>query len=198
MIGFKQQAHRWTKGSFQTAIKLLPRILRSKTLPRSIKSEAFFHLTNTVVYPFMVVLTLVMYPAFILAEAPLKYHPLAHWMFGITLFVLATCSASTFFVFAQAELFGRKTGWKTILYLPFIMALGVGLSLNNTRAVIEAVWTGRQYKKGGKTVHNEFVRTPKYATNSAVRSRFISAIACAWACCSRCIRQSTQRLLRPT
>src|SRR5690606_29124962 len=67
-----------------------------------------------------------------------------------------------------------KTGWKTILYLPFIMALGVGLSLNNTRAVIEAIWTGRQYKKGGKTVHNEFVRTPKYATNGAVRSRFIS------------------------
>ena len=174
MIAFKQQAHRWTKGSFQTAIKLLPRILKSKTLPKHIKSEAFFHLTNTVVYPFMVVLTLMMYPAFILAEGPLKFHPLAHYLFGFTLFVLATCSASTFFVFAQSELFGRKTGWKTIVYLPFIMALGVGLSLNNTRAVIEAIWTGRQYKKGGKNVHNEFVRTPKYATNAAVRAKFIS------------------------
>ena len=174
MIAFKQQAHRWTKGSMQTAIKLLPRILKSRTLPYSIKNEAFFHLTNTVVYPLMVILTLLMYPAFILAEAPLKDHPLAHWLFGLTLFVLATCSASTFFVFAQAELFGRKTGWKTVVYLPFIMALGVGLSLNNTRAVLEAIWTGRQYKKGGKNVHNEFVRTPKYATNGAVRSRFIT------------------------
>ena len=43
MIGFKQQAYRWTKGSFQTAIKLLPRILRSPSLPRHVKVEAFFH-----------------------------------------------------------------------------------------------------------------------------------------------------------
>src|SRR5205823_12932688 len=63
MIGFKQQAHRWTKGSMQTAIKLLPRILHSK-LPLRIKSEAFFHLTNTIVYPLMVILTVLMYPIF--------------------------------------------------------------------------------------------------------------------------------------
>ena len=44
MIGFKQQAHRWTKGSFQTAIKLLPRILRSNQLSGGIKMEAFYHL----------------------------------------------------------------------------------------------------------------------------------------------------------
>ena len=174
MIAFKQQAHRWTKGSMQTAIKLLPRILESKTLPRHIKTEAFFHLTNTAVYPLVVVMTLLMYPAFILAEAPLKNHPMAHWLFGLTLFVLATCSASAFFVFAQVELFGKRTGWKTLLYLPFIMALGVGLSLNNTRAVIEAIWTGRRYKKGHKNVHNEFIRTPKYATNGRVRAKFIS------------------------
>jgi cellulose synthase/poly-beta-1,6-N-acetylglucosamine synthase-like glycosyltransferase len=37
MIGFKQQAYRWTKGSFQTAIKLLPRILRSPSLPKHVK-----------------------------------------------------------------------------------------------------------------------------------------------------------------
>src|SRR5690606_22979425 len=30
MISFKQQAHRWTKGSVQTCIKLLPGILRSR------------------------------------------------------------------------------------------------------------------------------------------------------------------------
>ena len=35
-----------------------------------IKSEAFFHLTNTVVYPLMVLLTLMMYPAFIYVDGP--------------------------------------------------------------------------------------------------------------------------------
>ncbi len=171
MIAFKQQAHRWTKGSFQTAIKLLPRILKSPTLPWQVKSEAFFHLTNTAVYPLVVIMTLLMYPAFILSEAPLKDHPIGTFLFGFTLFVVASCSTATFFAFAQSELFGRKVGWRSLLYMPFIMALGVGLSLNNTRAVWEAIWTRRQYKKGGPVV-NEFVRTPKYATNNAVKRQF--------------------------
>src|SRR5450759_572177 len=56
MIGFKQQAHRCTMGSMQTGIKLLPRILRSH-VPLRVKWEAFFHLSNTIVYPLMVLLT---------------------------------------------------------------------------------------------------------------------------------------------
>ncbi|MGF1632457.1 MAG: glycosyltransferase [Phycisphaerae bacterium] len=163
IIAFKQQAHRWTKGSFQTAIKLLPRILRSPVLPWRIKTEAFFHLTNTIVYPLMVLLTISMYPAFIFSEGPLKNHPLASWLFALTLFVVATCSASAFFIFAQRELFGSRVGWRTAKYLPFIMALGVGISLNNARAVIEAIFTDR--KKG----RNEFVRTPKYGVTGKTR-----------------------------
>ena len=159
IVAFKQQAHRWTKGSMQTALKLLPRILKSKTLPAHIKLEAFFHLTNTVVYPFMVLLTLIMYPAFIFAGGPLKNHPFASWLFGATLFVLATCSAGTFFVYAQTVLFGKREGWRSVRYLPYLMSLGVGLSLNNTRAVIEAFFT-----KSGKA-SNEFVRTPKYGVS---------------------------------
>src|SRR5450432_261684 len=119
MIAFKQQAHRWTKGSMQTAIKLLPRILRSKHLSYRIKTEAFFHLTNTLVYPLMVLLTLLMYPTFFNYFAPFKAHTWGHYVFSFSLFVLATCSASTFFVFGQRELFGDKAGWKSLLYLPF-------------------------------------------------------------------------------
>jgi cellulose synthase/poly-beta-1,6-N-acetylglucosamine synthase-like glycosyltransferase len=159
IVSFKQQAHRWTKGSMQTALKLLPGILRSKTLPKHVKMEAFFHLTNTVVYPLMVLLTLIMYPAFIFASGPFKEHPLSSWLFAITLFILATCSAGTFFVYAQTVLFGKREGWRSIRYLPYLMSLGVGLSLNNTRAVIEAFFT-----KSGKA-SNEFVRTPKYGVS---------------------------------
>jgi cellulose synthase/poly-beta-1,6-N-acetylglucosamine synthase-like glycosyltransferase len=165
MIGFKQQAHRWTKGSVQTAIKLLPKILRSKHLPFTVKSEAFFHLTNTIVYPLMVLLTLMMYPAFVYADAPLKaYALLGHWLFSGSLFVLATCSASTFFVFGQRELFGRNAGWKALLYLPFLMALGVGVSLNNAKAVIEAILSSARRKP------SEFVRTPKYGVTGRDRT----------------------------
>jgi hypothetical protein len=43
--------------------------------------------------------------------------------------------------------------WQTrIKYLPFLMSIGIGLSINNTRAVLEAL-------RGKQT---EFNRTPKY------------------------------------
>jgi cellulose synthase/poly-beta-1,6-N-acetylglucosamine synthase-like glycosyltransferase len=156
MISFKQQAHRWTKGSMQTAIKLLPRILKSRHLSIGIKTEAFFHLTNTLVYPLMVILTLLMYPTFFNYFAPFKAHTWGSMLFGISLFILATCSASTFFVFGQSELFGRGAGWKSLLYIPFLMGLGIGVSLNNTKAVFEAIWGAIKRKP------SEFVRTPKY------------------------------------
>ncbi len=169
MIGFKQQAHRWTKGSFQTAIKLLPRILRSKQLSWGIKMEAFYHLTNTLVYPLMVMLTLLMYPVFFgyvdNVEAPLKGHTWGHYLFSVGLFILATASASTFFVFGQRELFGDKAGWKTILYMPFLMSLGVGLGLNNAKAVFEAIWGSIRRKP------SEFVRTPKYGVTGNDRRK---------------------------
>ncbi len=179
MVSFKQQAHRWTKGSMQTAIKLLPRILGSK-LPWSIKSEAFFHLTCTIVYPLMVAMTLLMYPTFIFNMSPVKINPtpmipalqpqaewsgpmMNNWLFGVSLFVLATCSASTFFIYAQKELFGRIAGWKTLLHLPFIMALGVGICVNNTKAVIEAIVSMIRKKPA------EFVRTHKYGVTGKHR-----------------------------
>ena len=59
MNGFKSQQHRWTKGSIQTAKKLLPTILKSD-LPTAVKREAFFHLTNNMAYLLMVVLSVLM------------------------------------------------------------------------------------------------------------------------------------------
>ncbi|MCC7349795.1 MAG: glycosyltransferase [Phycisphaerales bacterium] len=166
MIGFKQQAHRWTKGSFQTAIKLLPGILRSKHLSRRIKLEAFFHLTNTVVYPLMVLLTLLMYPTFFNIFSPFKSHSWGQYVFSGSLFVLATCSASTFFIVGQRELFGKEAGWKTLIYMPVLMGLGVGVSLNNAKAVFEAIWSSIRRKP------SEFVRTPKYGAMGSGRNKW--------------------------
>jgi hypothetical protein len=143
----------------QTGLKLLPRILKSKTLPFSIKTEAFFHLTCTVVYPAMVLLALSMYPAFFNAAAPFKARSFAAYLFSGTLFILATCSAGTFFAFAQKELFGKQAAWRSLAYMPILMGVGVGLSLNNTKAVLEAIWTHFRKKP------SEFVRTPKYGVS---------------------------------
>jgi cellulose synthase/poly-beta-1,6-N-acetylglucosamine synthase-like glycosyltransferase len=163
MCAFKAQAHRWTKGSVQTCMKLLPSVLRSH-VSRRIKSEAFFHLTNTFVYPLMVLLTLLMYPTFFTYYSPFKAHSAQQHLFSFSLFILATCSAGTFFIYAQKELFGKQAGWKTMISLPFLMAIGVGVSINNTRAVIEAIWSSLRKKE------SEFVRTPKYGVVGTARN----------------------------
>ncbi|HUB27499.1 MAG TPA: glycosyltransferase [Tepidisphaeraceae bacterium] len=161
MIGFKQQAHRWTKGSMQTCIKLLPRILKSR-LPLHVKTEAFFHLTNTIVYVLMVILTILMYPCFLSLYSPFNHFSgtWSQYLFTTSLFVLATCSTSTFFVFGQKELFGSEGGWKTVYYMPILMALGVGVSLNNCKAVCEAIWGAIRGRQSAV-----FVRTQKYGTS---------------------------------
>jgi hypothetical protein len=80
--------------------------------------------------------------------------------------VLATCSASTFFVFSQRELFGKEAGWRSLLYMPVLMGLGVGISLNNAKAVLEAIWGAIRKKP------SEFVRTPKYGVTGKTRQSY--------------------------
>ena len=113
IIAFKQQAHRWTKGSCQTAIKLLGRVLRTPGLGWRVKAEAFFHLTCTVAYPLVVMLTVMLFPAYLMAHALMDGRTLTNATLGLGLFVLATCSAGTFFVYAQRELFGPRAGWRS-------------------------------------------------------------------------------------
>jgi hypothetical protein len=72
-------------------------------------------------------------------------------LIDVPLFMASTCSISSFYLVSQKELFPGKW-YKTILYLPFLMALGIGLTITNSKAVLEALF-------GIKTA---FKRTPKY------------------------------------
>ena len=69
-------------------------------------------------------------------------------------------SLSAFYVIAQRELH-PKTWKRSILLLPMLMAVGVGLTLINTRAVMEALFG----------VKSGFVRTPKYAIEGTQAAR---------------------------
>ena len=146
MNGFKTQQHRWTKGSIQTGKKLLPKILRS-SFPWKVKVEAFFHLTNNFSYLLVILLTLLIFPAIIIRER-IGWQKLA--IFDFPLFFGATFSFIGFYISSQREI-GRD--WRgTLKYMPFLMSLGIGLSVNNVRAVLEAVFNRP----------TEFTRTPKY------------------------------------
>ncbi|HJY86054.1 MAG TPA: hypothetical protein VKE24_04380, partial [Candidatus Acidoferrales bacterium] len=69
----------------------------------------------------------------------------------LPLFLASTCSISSFYLTAQRALY-PKTWKRTFLYLPFVMAVGIGISVRNARAVLEAIFG----------VRSEFARTPKY------------------------------------
>src|SRR5436190_2160644 len=146
MNAFKSQQFRWAKGSIQTCRKLLPTILRSNQ-PLGVKAEAFFHLTANFNYPFMCVLSVLMFPAMVIRYNMGWYEML---LIDVPLFFAATFSVCNFYMVCQREI---HRDWRArIKYLPFLMSIGIGLSINNTRAVFEALFN-RQ---------SEFMRTPKY------------------------------------
>jgi cellulose synthase/poly-beta-1,6-N-acetylglucosamine synthase-like glycosyltransferase len=146
MNAFKSQQHRWAKGSIQTCRKLLPEILRAP-LPLKVKAEAFMHLTANFNYPLMTVLSLLMFPAMVI-----RYN--MGWsemlLIDLPLFCAATLSVSNFYMVCQREI--HRDWVSRLKYLPFLMSIGIGLSINNTKAVFEALLNKQ----------SEFTRTPKY------------------------------------
>jgi cellulose synthase/poly-beta-1,6-N-acetylglucosamine synthase-like glycosyltransferase len=156
MTAFKAQQHRWAKGSIQTGLKVLPQIWRSD-LPFKVKSEATFHLTANVCYLLMLSMCLLMLPAMQarLAEPGRLRSELFDW----SVFLLATASVLSFYVAAQRDI---DPSWRRGLkYLPAVLALGIGLAVNNARAVIEALCSHE----------TPFVRTPKYNVQDGTRAR---------------------------
>ena len=155
---FLTQQHRWNKGLIQTAIKLMPRIMTSRA-PLKTKLEAWFHLTSPLVHVAIILLALLAVPILLLpwqvGDLDISV-PVAVGLGG-SLLILGTLAACTFYLASQWA--QGMSLWQTTLRLPALMALGVGISVTNTRAVVEAV-LGRR---------SPFLRTPKYngATTSA-------------------------------
>jgi cellulose synthase/poly-beta-1,6-N-acetylglucosamine synthase-like glycosyltransferase len=148
MHGFQVQQSRWAKGLTQVAKKLLPAILKAD-VPKRVKAEAFMHLTPNISYPLMIVISALMLPVMIV-----RFYMGVWQMVFIDLPLIAASfwSISLFYVVAQRELYPKD--WKrSILMLPMLMAVGVGLTIINTRAVLEALFG----------VETAFARTPKYA-----------------------------------
>jgi len=151
MTAFKTQQARWAKGLIQTGKKILPRVLRSDA-PLHTKIEAWYHLTANLSYPLMIVLSVLILPAMIIRF----YQGWFQMLFiDLPLFLASTFSISSFYLVSQRELF-PKTWTRAFLYLPLLMALGVGLTITNTKAVIEAL-IGKE---------SAFARTPKYKVES--------------------------------
>lgn len=152
MASFQMQQARWAKGLIQTAIKLMPQILRSSQ-PWQVKAEAWMHLTANATYIFMALLSVLVVPT-----AIIRYRYLGlEWLLLDIPVLLGTCvSLGRFYMRAERELFGA--GWRrSLVLIPGAMAAGIALTISNLRAVLEAI-------VGHRT---PFVRTAKLSRAAA-------------------------------
>jgi len=151
MTAFKTQQARWAKGLIQVSKKILPKVFASDA-SRHVKIEAWYHLTANLSYPLMIVLSVLLLPAMVIRFYQGWFQML---YIDLPLFMASTFSISSFYLVSQKELF-PKIWLRSLLYLPLLMALGIGLTITNTRAVLEAL-AGKQ---------TAFARTPKYRVES--------------------------------
>jgi cellulose synthase/poly-beta-1,6-N-acetylglucosamine synthase-like glycosyltransferase len=146
----KSQQYRWAKGSIQTAKKLAPRIVKAR-LPWFTKYQALCHLTNYLVHPLILIvaLTSALRWWFDMHEVTYQGIPVAGS------YLLATFGPSSMYLYAHRHLYAD---WKRRLWaFPFLLVFGTGIALNNTKAILEAVFN----------VPSPFVRTPKYRIERA-------------------------------
>src|SRR5438093_4963817 len=141
----ESQQRRWTRGSIQTAVKLLPRIGASGA-PAHAKLEALVHLTSNLTYTLLLALALLMLPVMVLSSAPSRIE----WLFQLTVLVFGTLPIVLFLMAGQLAA-GARGPWRIARGAIAALVLGIGLSVNNAVAAL----------KGFARTRGEWERTPK-------------------------------------
>ncbi|MEP0859966.1 MAG: glycosyltransferase [Ignavibacterium sp.] len=145
----KSQQFRWTKGAVETAKKILPLVWKSD-IPLRVKLQSTFHLTNNLVFPFILLAAILNVPLIFIKNSGSHEAYFAI----MSIFVLAFISSFLFYMYAQKDI---RTDWrKKIVLFPLFMAGSMGFAVNNSRAVIEGLLNRK----------SEFVRTPKFRLES--------------------------------
>jgi hypothetical protein len=146
MTAFKTQQARWAKGLIQTSKKSCP-ASSAPTQPFHTKLEAWYHLTANISYPLMIVLSTLLMPAMIIRF----YQGWCRCCSSTSRSSWPPPCPSPVLLSRQPERALPRTWYKTFLYLPFLMSLGIGLTITNTKAV----WKRSSASRAPS-------RTPKY------------------------------------
>ncbi len=165
MRGFKSQQFRWAKGSIQVARKLLWRVLTAP-LPIRFRIEGFFHLTQNVPYLLTVILAISAVPALALHQRP------SGLGFAVLDLGLLIGTVGTLTIYCASAEFALGKSWLAALTrLPALIAVTSGISLNQTRAVLEGVLG----------IQSGFVRTPKEGAHvPRFQQRYRSRVDLLW------------------
>ncbi len=147
VAAYRLQQQRWAQGGVQTAVKLLPSLLRAP-LPFLVKWEACWHLTGHFAYLLLISLAVAG-----VAAGLLNGPGYLQWLTLVdaVLVGIATVSLSAFYLVA-AKKRGAENWWReAVLVLP-IMVLGAGIAFGQALAVGRGLLRSR----------TAFRRTPKY------------------------------------
>lgn len=146
VAAWRQQQFRWTKGTAETARKVLLRVWRAR-LPLRVKLEGTLHLTGFVVFP-AILLAAVLHAPLLTAHA-LGAGVSDAYLGAMGLGLFAFAGMTLAHLFAQRALYAR---WPhRMLLFPWFLAASMGLALSNTKGAAEALLRRR----------SPFVRTPK-------------------------------------
>jgi hypothetical protein len=116
-------------------------------MPLIIKLEATAHLTSNFAYLLLIFLLVLIFPGMM---------PAMTWgraiLLDIPIFFMASVSVGAFYMCSQMALYPKGKWIREVMLLPMLLALGIGMSINNGRAVLEAIFNRE----------SDCVRTPKY------------------------------------
>ncbi|MDW8071518.1 MAG: glycosyltransferase family 2 protein [Anaerolineae bacterium] len=141
LAALKRQQFRWAKGTIQCLLKLGKRVATSNK-PWYVRVMALMHLSAYLVHPLLLFSVLATLPM-LLSPPPLPVSPGIVGMF--------TTSPLLMYAVGQIALHGRNW-FKYYATSPLLVLLGIGIALNNTRGVLEALFG----------TNNVFLRTPKF------------------------------------
>ncbi|GAB5465440.1 MAG: glycosyltransferase family 2 protein [Candidatus Kapaibacteriales bacterium] len=133
---FKTQQFRWCKGGIETAKKILSNALTSNISLKN-KVELLFHLTSGSVYLFTFIFVLLT-PIVALKDVLDIGSKLSFDISGL-FYVFNALGILTFIYYLVSANFSKGLVMKRILAYPYFIALNLGLSLNNTKGIIEAL-----------------------------------------------------------
>ena len=146
MNGAKRQQFRWAKGSIQCAVKLLFDILVKRKIAIEAKLQVFVQLTRHIVFPLMLIQFLTL-PILLASDVNLY---IVSILPALTIAAYLAMGPGAYLLVIHSL---WKKNWKyKAKALPYLLIYSIGMSVNNTIAVFDAV-IGKK---------NEFLRTPKY------------------------------------
>ncbi len=149
MGAIKSQQFRWTKGSVETAKKILPEFIQS-ALPFKQKLFGLLHLLNPFIFVLMFVTGVLSIPLLYIKNQNQQFD--TYFNFA-SIFILGFLIMILFHWITSRSILHRKlTFWEFFKLFPTFCSISLGLSYHNTKAVLEGV-IGKK---------SPFIRTPKF------------------------------------